>query len=194
MPQSPKILALAGSARPGSFNRALLRIAVEGARAAGAEVTEIDLRDYPLAVYDAEIEAARGLPANVRALKRLFFAHDGLLIASPEYNSSFTPLMKNTIDWVSRPAPGEKACAAFAGKSAVLMAASPGALGGLRGLAHLRQVLGNIGVIVLPEQRAISSANTALTPEGKLADTKAHDAITALGDRLATFLAKMGRD
>ncbi len=191
MEYTPKILAFAGSARPGSFNKAVLRIAVEGARAAGAQVTELDLRDYPLPVYDAEIEAARGLPANVRALKRQFFAHDGLLIASPEYNSSFTPLMKNTIDWVSRASAGEKACAAFAGKTAVIMSASPGALGGLRGLVHLRQVLGNIGVIVLPEQRAISSAAGALTPEGKLVDTKANDGVLALGGRLSEFLMKL---
>lgn len=191
MGKAPRILAFAGSARAGSFNRAVLRIAIEGAQAAGAEVTELDLRDYPLPVYDAEIEAARGLPANVRALKRQFYAHDGLLLASPEYNSSFTPLMKNTIDWVSRPSDGEKSSAAFAGKSAVIMSASPGALGGLRGLVHLRQVLGNLGMIVLPEQRAVSSAAGALSPEGKLVDERAHAGILALGERLAVFLAKV---
>lgn len=193
MPYVPRILAFAGSARAGSFNKLVLNIAVEAARGAGAEVTVLDLRDYPLPVYDAEIEAARGLPANVRALKRQFLAHEGLLIASPEYNSSFTPLMKNVIDWVSRPQEGEKANTAYLGKTAVLMSASPGALGGLRGLAHLRQVLTNIGVLVLPDQRAISGASSAFTPEGRLADTKAHDGIAALGVRLATVLEKLHR-
>jgi chromate reductase len=191
MPYVPKILAFAGSARTGSFNKSVLRIAVDGARAAGAQVTELDLRDYPLPIFDQDIEAARGLPANARALKRQFVAHDGLLIASPEYNSSFTPLMKNVIDWCSRASEGEKPLAAFQGKVAVLMSASPGALGGLRGLVHLRQVLGNIGVIVLPDQRAISSAQNAIGPDHKLLDAKAQEGVVALGARLAEFLGKL---
>lgn len=188
---TPLILALAGSLRAGSFNSRILHIAAEAAREAGAEVKVIDLREFPLPIYDGDLEAAEGLPANVMALKREFLAHEGLLLASPEYNSSFTPLMKNTIDWVSRPAPGEGGLAAYKGKTAVLMSASPGALGGLRGLVHLRAVLGNIGVIVLPEQKAISSASAAFTPEGALANAKDQDAIRALGTRLAEVLGKL---
>lgn len=187
----PKILAFAGSARMGSFNDAIVRIAAEGARQAGAEVTVINLRDYPLPIFDQDIEAARGLPANARALKRQFIAHDGLLIASPEYNSSFTPLLKNTIDWVSRSSDGDKGLAAYEGKVAALISASPGALGGLRGLVHLRAVLGNIGVLVLPEQRAISSVGNLLGPDGRLKEEKDNEALSTIGRRLAETLAKL---
>lgn len=187
----PKILAIAGSARVGSFNGAILNIAAEGARQAGAEVTVLNLRDYVLPIYDAEIEAARGLPANARALKRQFVAHDGLLLASPEYNSSFTPLMKNVIDWVSRVSEGEKGMVAYQGKTAALIAASPGALGGLRGLVHLRAVLGNLGVLVLPEQRAISSVGGALGADGLLKEEKDNEALRMVGRRLAEVTAKL---
>ena len=191
MSYTPRILALAGSLRAESFNGRILNIAAEAAREAGAEVKVIDLREFPLPIYDGDLEAAEGLPANALALKREFLAHEGLLLASPEYNSSFTPLMKNTIDWVSRPAPGEGGLAAYKGKTAVIMSASPGALGGLRGLVHLRAVLGNIGVIVLPEQKAISSASAAFTPEGALSNAKDHEAIRGLGTRLAEVLGKL---
>src|SRR5437660_769473 len=138
-----KILAFAGSAKKDSYNKKLVAIAVEGARAAGAEVTLIDLKDYPLPIMDEDLEK-EGTPANATKLKELFKAHDALLIASPEYNSSITPLLKNTIDWVSRPAPGEKPLAAYTGKVALLIAASPGGFGGLRGLVTVRSILGNI--------------------------------------------------
>ena len=191
MSYTPRILAFAGSLRAGSFNSRILEIAAAAAREAGAEVKVIDLREFPMPIYDADLEIAEGIPENAMALKREFLAHEGLLLASPEYNSSFTPLMKNTLDWVSRPARGEGSLAAYKGKTAVMMSASPGALGGLRGLVHLRAVLGNIGVIVLPEQKAISSANAAFTPEGALANAKDHDAIRALGTRLAEVLGKL---
>jgi chromate reductase, NAD(P)H dehydrogenase (quinone) len=109
------------------------------------------------------------MPENGTKLKKLFIDHDGLLVASPEYNSSVTAVLKNVIDWVSRPAPGEPPLVAFRGKVATLMSASPGALGGLRGLVHLRSILGNIGVIVLPDQVAVARAHEALRPDGSLA-------------------------
>src|SRR3954469_3729847 len=101
----PRILAFAGSLRRDSFNKKLVKIAAHGARAAGADVTEIDLKELPLPVYDGDLETAEGLPQNAKKLKELFVAHQGLLIASPEYNSSISAALKNVIDWVSRPAP-----------------------------------------------------------------------------------------
>ena len=186
-----KILAFAGSLRRDSYNKKLVKIAVESARRAGAEVTHIDLRDFPLPIYDGDIEAESGIPENGLKLKQLFVEHDGLLLSCPEYNSSITAVLKNTIDWVSRPQPNEPSLAAFIGKVATLMSASPGALGGLRGLVHVRAILGNINVIVLPEQLAVSKANDAFNADGTLKDAKLHAGIEKLGTRLAEFLKKM---
>ena len=182
---SPKILALAGSARTESFNHKLVQIAAEGAREAGAQVTVLNMRDYPLPIFDQDLEAEEGTPENVTKLKRLFVEHDGLLIASPEYNSSITPLLKNVIDWISRPAEGEPPLAAFRGKVAALMAASPGALGGLRGLVHVRSILGSIGVIVLPDQIAVPKAFEAFAEDGSLRDEKQQAGIKGLGSAVA---------
>jgi NAD(P)H-dependent FMN reductase len=137
-----RILALAGSLRRDSFNKKLVPIAAHGARKAGAEVTILDLKDFPLPLFDQDLEAEQGMPENGKKLKHFFIEHDGLLIASPEYNSSITGVLKNAIDWVSRPAPGEPPLVAFRGKVATLMSASPGALGGLRALVHVRSILG----------------------------------------------------
>lgn len=188
---APKILAFAGSARTASFNKQLIKIAVQGARDAGAEVTLIDLRDYPLPLFDQDLEASSGIPENGLKLKKLFLENDGLLIASPEYNSSFSPLFKNTIDWVSRSSPGEAGLAAFNGKVATIMSASPGALGGLRGLVHVRALLGNINVIVLPSQIAVPKASEAFEADGKLKDAKLSDSVAGLGRKLTEFLAKL---
>jgi NAD(P)H-dependent FMN reductase len=187
---TPRILAFAGSTRRESFNKKLVRIAVEAARAAGVEVTLIDLKDFPLPLFDQDLEAEHGMPENGAKLKKLFIDHEGLLIAAPEYNSSITGVLKNTIDWVSRSAPGEPPLVAFTGKVATLMSASPGALGGLRGLVHVRSILGNIGVIVLPNQIAISKAGGAFNPDGSLIDPKQQAGIEALGKTLASFLMK----
>jgi NAD(P)H-dependent FMN reductase len=186
----PRILAFAGSLRRESFNKKLVPVAVKGARDAGAEVTLIDLKDFPLPVFDQDHEAEHGMPENGKKLKQLFIDHAGLLIAAPEYNSSITAVLKNTIDWVSRPAPGEPSLVAFRGKVATLMSASPGALGGLRGLLHVRSILGNIGVIVLPDQIAVSRAHEAFQPDGSLKDPKQQAGIEGLGNTLASFLLK----
>ena len=107
MTTTPKILAFAGSARKESFNKKMVRIAAAGARAAGAEVTVMELEQFRLPLFDQDEEAEHGLPENGRKIKDLMLAHQGFLIAAPEYNSSITPLLKNTIDWASRPVPGE---------------------------------------------------------------------------------------
>ena len=188
---NPRILAFAGSTRTDSFNKKLIKIAVAGARTAGAEVTLIDLRDFPMPLYDGDLETNEGLPENAKKLKALFLSHDGLLLSCPEYNSSITGVLKNAIDWVSRPAPGEASLACFAGKVASLMSASPGGLGGLRGLDHVRSILGNIQVLVLSDQVAVPKADQAFAPEGSLKDPKQHAAVEKLGANLAAMLAKL---
>lgn len=186
-----KILAFAGSARQESVNKKLVKIAMQGAKATGAEVTYLDFRDLPLPLYDGDLEKAEGLPANVRQLKALMKAHQGFLIACPEYNSSITPLLKNAIDWASRPEPDEPSLACFKDKVAVLMSASPGGLGGLRGLVHVRSILGNIGVLVLPDQKAIGNAYQAFDENDNLQDESQRIAIRQLGDKLATVVTKL---
>ncbi|MHC4448466.1 MAG: NADPH-dependent FMN reductase, partial [Planctomycetota bacterium] len=191
MTVAPKILAFSGSLRTGSYNQMLVRIAAAGARRAGAEVTELDLRELPLPVYDADLEVRNGLPDNAKRLKDLMKAHGGFLIASPENNSSVSAALKNTIDWASRPEPGEPTLVCFRDKTAAIMSASPGGLGGLRGLVHLRSILGNISVLVLPDQKAIPGAGDAFDGNGSLKDTKQQEAIENLGAKLATVLAKL---
>jgi NAD(P)H-dependent FMN reductase len=180
-----RILAFAGSARRASLNRRLIHVAAAGARSAGAEVTIIDLAEFPLPLYDGDLEAAEGLPENVAPLKALFHDHAGLLLACPEYNSSITPLLKNTIDWVSRPAEGEAPLACFAGKHAALVAASPGALGGLRGLVVVRMLLGNIRMTVVPDQVAVPAAHTLFDDSGALTDEAMRDRVEGVGRALA---------
>lgn len=187
----PKILAFAGSTRIDSYNKKLVKIAAAGAKVAGAEVTYIDLRDLPLPLFDEDLEAQEGLPANARTFKDLLISHQGLLIASPEYNSSLTAVLKNAIDWASRPAPNEAPLAAFAGKVASIMSASPGTLGGLRGLVHLRSILGNIKVLVLPDQIALPKAYEAFNADGTLKDPKQQESIEKLGDGLTKILLKL---
>lgn len=188
----PKILAFAGSTRADSYNKKLARIAADGAREAGAEVTLIDLRDYPLPLFDEDLERDQGPPDPALALKRLFFEHSGLLISSPEYNSSISAVLKNAIDWVSRPLPGERAFAPFAGKVAALVSASPGSLGGLRGLVHLRSILGNLKIIVLPEQVAVPGADRAFDPAGQLIDQARGQQVRDVGKKLAEVLGRLG--
>jgi len=153
----PRILAFAGSARRDSVNRKLITLA-----SGMADATLLELADYPLPLYNADLEAEEGVPANARALQAIFLQHDALLLACPEYNGSITPLLKNTLDWVSRPAPGLKSLAAFEGKVAALLAASPGSLGGLRGLVHVRAILSGIGVLVMPRQLAVPRAHEGI--------------------------------
>lgn len=188
---NPKILAFAGSTRTDSYNKTLVKIAAAGATSAGADVTYIDLRDLPMPIFDEDLEAQDGAPATVTTFKELMMAHDGFLIASPEYNSSISAVLKNAIDWASRPAPGEAPLACFADKVAVIMSASPGGFGGLRGLVPLRSLLGNIKVLVLPDQIAIAKANDAFTPEGTLKDPRQQASVEGLGVKLAHTLAKL---
>lgn len=191
MSTTPKLLAFSGSVRTGSFNKKLLTVLVAGARNAGAEVTLVDFRELPLPLYDGDLEAHMGLPTNVLEFKRLMLAHHGLLLACPEYNSSITPLLKNAIDWASRPAPDEKPLACFEGKVAGLVSASPGVLGGLRGLVHVRAMLGNIKVLVVPEQISISKAHEAFDETDALKDVKQRASVEAVGAAVTRLVAKL---
>ncbi len=187
----PKILCFAGSLRSESFNKKLARAAAQAIEDVGGEATFIDLKDYPMPIYDGDIEASEGLPESAIKLKKLFFEHQGLLIASPEYNSSISAALKNAIDWVSRPQSGEKQLACYDGKVAAILAASPGALGGLRGLVTLRSILGNIKVIVLPDQLAISKAGEAFNDDGSLKDEKQAASVKAIAKRLVDVTGKL---
>jgi len=165
---APKILAFSGSARQASVNQKLAAAAAGLAREAGAEVTLINLRDYPMPLFDQDLEAEYGEPDNARALKALFARHDGFLIASPEYNGLITPLLKNTLDWLSRRVGDEPRMLAYRGKTAGLLAGSYGKLGGLRGLVHARALLTNLGVLTVPQQAAIGAAGDAFDESGVL--------------------------
>jgi len=187
----PRILAFAGSTRRDSFNKRLVEVAATGARMEGAEVTLIDLRDFPLPLFDEDLERESGPPEKAIMLKTLMREHDGFLIASPEYNSSVTAVLKNAIDWASRSGPDEPPLAAFKGKAASLLSASPGALGGLRGLVHLRAILGNIGVLVLPDQVTVPRAFEAFNEDGSLKNSTQHASVEALGRSLAAMIATL---
>ncbi len=186
-----KIVALAGSLRTASYNKILVKIAVIGAKRAGAIVSLIDLKDFPLPVFDQDIEDESGIPKNGVLLKEIFKASDGFIIASPEYNSALPGALKNVIDWTSRPYADEKVLECFRGKTAVLMSSSPGALGGLRGLFALRSILQNIGTMVIPAQIAISKADTAFNDDGSLLDEGRQSRVEDLGAGLAETIKKL---
>ena len=138
------------------------------------------------------MKSEHGKPDNAKALKQLMIDHDAFLIASPEYNSSIAGVLKNSIDWVSRPDDGDAApLVAFRGKVVTLMSASPGALGGLRGLVHLRSILGNLGCIVLPDQVAVPKAHDAFNSDGTLLEPRQHQRILELGKTLASVARKL---
>ena len=192
MEEPLRVLAFAGSTRRASLNRALVRIAAAGAREAGAAVTEIDLRDYRLPVFDHDDESERGKPEPARELKRQLMDHDAWLVAAPEYNSSITAVLKNGIDWASRPDPDDSGpLVAFRGKLIVLMSASPGVLGGLRGLVHVRAIFGNLGCVVLPDQVAVPKAHEAFDADGRLVDPEQHQRIQGLGRTLVEHGMKL---
>lgn len=189
---TPKILVFAGSTRSASYNKQLARFAAEAARAAGAEVTLLDLRDYALPLFDEDLEEQQGLPENAKKLKALFREHDAFIIASPEYNSSITAVLKNTLDWISRSESGdEPALVAFRGKTALLLGASPGGFGGMRGLVHLRAILGNIGVIVLPDQVVVPKAHEVFDGAGGIKDERIAGQVTRVVKGLVDFLKKL---
>lgn len=191
MPVTPKILAWAGSLRKDSYNKRLVKIAAEGARRAGADVTLIDLCEYPLPLFDEDLEQRDGLPVNGRRIKDLMLAHHGFLVSCPEYNSSITAVLKNVIDWASRPVKGEAPLNCFAGKVVGLMSASTGALGGLRGLFHVRDIFINLGSMVLPGHLAVGKAAEAFDADGQLRDGRFQQGVSEIGVNVTRTIAKL---
>ncbi|SNY90483.1 NAD(P)H-dependent FMN reductase [Cohaesibacter sp. ES.047] len=174
--QIPRLLCLAGSVRSGSCNQALAGAMAKHLSLSEMDVTFLSLTDYPLPLFNADDEAEKGLPENAVRLARLFARQDGIFLASPEHNGSVTPLLKNTLDWISRVPPESRH--AFRSPVFAIGAASPGALGGTRSLAHLRDILVALGAFCIPQQISIASASTAFDDKGDLT-----------GDREARFLA-----
>ena len=183
---APKILVFSGSIRTGSHNSRLAALAAKELTRIDADVTLISLQDYPLPLYDADSEAAGGPPAEAVNLKRQFGAHQGVFIASPEYNASMTPLLKNAIDWVSRVREGrEPPLAAFQNRVFALGAASPGTFGGMRSLMALRQVLElGCGALVLPDQVSVREAGDAFDDMDDLKDDRTARALRRVAERL----------
>jgi len=174
------LLVFAGSTRAQSFNRKLAGVAAELGREAGAAVTHIELTDFDVPLYQADLEA-KGTPRDVVRLKEIFHAHPAWVVCSPEYNGSYTALLKNTIDWVSSPIKGDPVWSSgtkpFAGKVVGLLSASPGALGGLRSLGHLAPLLRQLQCWVAPSQYALSKAHEAFDAEGRLVQDAARQAV-----------------
>ena len=191
MPDPVRVLAFAGSTRSGSLNKKLLRAAVVLAEQRGAQVTTLELRELALPLYDGDLEQHEGLPEGARRLKQLMATHDAFLIASPEYNSSVSGVLKNAIDWASRPVPNEAPLSAFKEKIAGLLSASPGSLGGLRALIPLRSILGNLGTIVVPNQAAIAHAAEAFTETGQLKDPRQQAQVEAVIEQLLRIAARL---
>lgn len=188
---TPKILAFAGSIRTDSFNKKLIKVAASGAKEVGADVTVIDLRDFPMPLYDEDLEKKEGLPSNTVKLKKIMVSHQGFLISSPEYNSSISGVLKNTIDWTSRQGNDESPMYCFKDKVAGIMSTSPGGLGGLRGLVHVRAILENMGVLVIPSQVAISQAHEAFNLDGSMKDQKQEQQVKKIGANLNQMLKKL---
>lgn len=171
---APKILVFSGSTRTGSHNAKLAALAAKELTLLDIDVTRISLVDYPLPLYDADLDARSGQPPSALKLKQMIMAHHGIFIASPEYSASVTPLLKNAIDWVSRVRErGDPTYAAFKGRVFAIASASPGPSGGLRSLMALRQILElGCGALVIPEQVAIPQADQAFDAMDNIADIR----------------------
>ncbi|HTO02563.1 MAG TPA: NAD(P)H-dependent oxidoreductase [Opitutus sp.] len=186
MPTPPRILAFSGSARRDSLNRKFLAIAVDATREAGGEVTLIDLNDYVLPLYHGDLEDAEGLPPNATKLIAMILQYEGLLIASPEYNSMITPLLKNTIDWCTRGDDNP-----FVGKTAAILSASPGALGGVRSLQLAQQLLLKLGCHVVPLQTFLPHANKAFDDHGQLLEARSLKQVRTLATSLVDITRRL---
>ncbi len=184
-----KILAFSGSSRKDSVNKKMVKIAAQGVEKAGTEVTYIDLADYPMPIYNGDLEESEGLPKPAREFKKILTEHNGILISTPEYNSNFPALLKNAIDWASRSeSADETRLSAYQNKFAAIMCATPGGSGGMKGLMMLRLQLEHIGVIVLPNQQSLSQAHQAFDEQGNLVDSKKQRAVKKVGSDLANIL------
>ncbi len=183
----PRLLFFAGSARQNSFNKRVAKLGAMIAEANSIPATFADLADYPMPIYDGDLEASSGQPENAHKLKNLMMAHTGVFIISPEYNASFSPLLKNTIDWISHIRDdGEAPLEVYRTRVFALGAASPGGMGGLRGLLQFRLVLElGIGALVLPEQFLLPRAADAFNEHGHLKNKDQTEQFKAVIQKLA---------
>ena len=183
----PKLLVFAGSTRIDSFNRKLARVAATLAQASGAEVTHIELVDFDIPMYNADLEA-RGTPPDVMKLKQMMYDHPAWIVCSPEYNGSYTALLKNTIDWVTSPVKGNEQWSdgfrSFTGKVVGVLSASPGALGGLRSQSHLVPLLFNSQCWVAPKTFALGNAGAAFDAQGELVNDSHRKNVQAVIDQV----------
>jgi len=172
----PKILVFPGSNRSGSINARLAAVITKELALMEAEVTRISLEDYPMPLFHEDLQTEKGIPENVMKLARLFASHHGVVIVTPEYNSSLPPLLKNTLDWLSRVSSDSgKPLAPYAGNYFALAASSGGGLGGIRVLPHLRDILISIGAQVITEQVALGNAHNAYDDMDNLKEGRALD-------------------
>jgi chromate reductase len=187
-----RLLFFAGGVRDGSFNKKLARLGQHIASANGIESVFVDLREYPMPLYDGDLEAREGPPRQAREFKALLEEYQGVFIASPEYNSSVTPLLKNTLDWVTRVrAKGETGLEVYRTRVFAISGASPGYYGGMRSLLHLRQILEvGIGATVIPQQLALPRAGDAFAEDGSLKDKGQQDMLKGVVEALAVAARK----
>jgi chromate reductase, NAD(P)H dehydrogenase (quinone) len=182
-----KLLVFAGSARAQSYNRQLAKVTADLARTAGASVTLLELGSLDIPLYNADLEA-QGTPPDVRKLKEIMDAHPAWIICSPEYNGSYTALLKNTLDWASSPIKGDATWGdgskPFASKVVGLLSASPGGLGGLRSLSHLSPLLLNLQCWLCPQQFALARAGSAFDEHGQLKDAQHQTSVAAVVDQV----------
>lgn len=182
-----KLLVFAGSTRQNSYNRQLARVTAAMARASGAEVTHIELGDFDIPMYNADLEA-QGTPADVIRLKQIMYEHPAWIICTPEYNASYPALVKNTLDWVSSPVKGDPVWSdgfrSSHGKVVGMLSASPGALGGLRSQSHLAPLLVNLECWLAPKNFALGRAGDAFDEQGGLKDERAQKSVQAVIDQV----------
>ncbi|MEO0979401.1 MAG: NAD(P)H-dependent oxidoreductase [Pseudomonadota bacterium] len=185
--RNPRIIVCSGSVRGGSHNTKLAALVAKRLSLLDADVTHLSLKDYPLPIYDGDHEADNGVPEQAKRLHRLFVGHDGVFLACPEYNAGVTPLLKNTLDWISRvKEPGEP----YRNKVFALGAASPGGFGGLRGLIGMRTILEvGLGALVLPQMVSVPKASAAFDDKDDLAE----DRVSGQLDKLVEALLRMTR-
>lgn len=187
MHSTTQLLVFAGSTRQNSFNRKLAHVTADMARASGAEVTHLELADLDIPMYNADLEA-RGTPPDVMRLKQIMYQHPAWIICSPEYNGSYTALLKNTIDWASSPVRSDLAWQdgfkSFRGKVVGVLSASPGALGGLRSQSHLAPLLLNAQCWLAPTAFALSHAGDAFDAQGQLLSDAHRQSVQAVIDQV----------
>ncbi len=189
--KQPRILAFAGSLRQHSFNKRILKVAAAGAEKAGAAVTYLDLNEVPMPIYNADDQNKFGFSEHTLRMQGLLHSHDGLLIATPSYNGSLPAALKNVIDWCSRENELYRKADVFPGKMAAIMSASPGSLGGVRALGHLRDVLSSVKVHVLPAEIAVSFAAKSFDGNGtEMIDEQMKQSLEQLGASLVAMLRR----